>query len=229
MARVSRKLISTGSFGNSGDSPLPPGQPRPSLTKLARSFYSRPTLEVAKDILGKYLVRRSGTKTLIGKIVEVEAYLGSRDPASHAYRGRTERNAVMFGRGGHLYVYFTYGMHFCANVVTEQTGIAGAILIRGVEPVRGTTTMVRNRRIHGAVTGFKNLTNGPARFCQAFGIGRKENGIDLLGPTIYLTKGVRVPASSIRRSGRVGIRRGTTHKWRFFLKDSPFVSRPSAT
>lgn len=104
----------------------------PDLSILPRSFYLRPTLRIAKDLLGKYLIRKSGKRLLIGKIVEVEAYLGKRDPASHAFRGKTKRNEVMFREGGHLYVYFTYGMHFCANVVTQPEGIGEAVLLREI-------------------------------------------------------------------------------------------------
>ena len=117
------------------------------LNKLSREFYLRPTLKVAKDLIGKFLVRRLNGKLLIGRIVEIEAYLGEKDPASHAYKGKTKRNEVMFGEGGHLYVYFTYGMHFCSNVVTEQEGIGHAVLLRAVEPLQGLETMARNRGI----------------------------------------------------------------------------------
>src|ERR1700741_2664024 len=144
--------------------------------KLPRSFYLRPTLVVAKDLLGKYLVRKFRRQYLIGKIVEVEAYLGEKDPASHAYRGITKRNEVMFREGGHLYVYFTYGMHFCSNIVTEEEGIGHAVLLRAVEPIEGVNLMMKRR--NGTL---ENLTNGPAKLCQAFGITRKENGTDLLG------------------------------------------------
>ena len=113
--------------------------PRPTyhfrLRKLPRSFYLRPTLTIAKNIVGLYLCRRVRGKVLVGRIVEVEAYLGAKDPASHAYRGKTKRNEVMFGKGGHLYVYFTYGMHYCCNVVTGGAGIGHAVLLRAAEPV----------------------------------------------------------------------------------------------
>ena len=197
--------------------------------KLPRSFYSRPTLIVARDLLGKHLVRRIGRSFLIGKIVEVEAYRGSIDPASHAYRGRTPRNAVMFGRAGHLYVYFTYGMHFCANIVTEDPGKAGAVLLRALEPISGISRMIVNRKKkerkrNPKRTDDRSLTNGPAKICQAFRIGRKENGIDLLGRKIYVTQGESIKHSEIERSQRIGIREGKEKKWRFSLKGNRWVS-----
>lgn len=198
---------------------------------LPRSFYLQPTLRVARDLLGKYFVRKLRNKTLIGKIVEVEAYCKN-DPASHSYRGKTQRNEVMFWRGGHLYVYFTYGMHFCANVVTQEEEIGEAVLIRAVEPVEGINFMIKNRARgrSGEMEcwsngGMEELTNGPAKFCQAFGIGREENGVDLLGDEIFVARGERIPAAKIGRSSRIGIKNGREKKWRFFVKGNKFVSK----
>lgn len=149
----------------------------------------------------------------------------------------------MFGEGGHLYVYFTYGMHFCANVVTGRKGRGEAVLIRAVEPVEGIALMRGNRGIGasgrggvGATTsassveprkggnGEKNLTNGPAKFCQAFGIGRKHNGTDLLGNHIFIVEGETIPAKMIGRSSRIGIRKGIEKQWRFFVKENGWVT-----
>lgn len=189
--------------------------------KLPRSFYLRNTTTVARYLLGKYLVRRLGNQRLIGRIVEVEAYLGSRDPASHAYRGRTRRNDVMFWVGGHLYVYFTYGMHFCANVVTCEKGIAHAVLIRALEPVAGLEIMRRNRGRAAA----RDLCNGPAKLCQALSIRRAENGTDLCGLSIWIAaRAGRAKKLKVSRSTRVGITSGREHRWRFYLPESPFVS-----
>ncbi len=195
--------------------------------KLPRSFYLHPPLRVARDLLGTYLVRRVGTIRLVGKIVEVEAYDES-DPASHSYRGRTRRNNVMFWKGGHLYVYFTYGMHFCANVVTGLEGRGEAVLIRAVEPIDGLDVMRRNRSREkkSAPPVNKNLTNGPAKLCEAFGIGREENGTDLLGEEIYITQGEEIPDSKIARSTRIGIRNGREKRWRFYVKGNGWVSKP---
>jgi DNA-3-methyladenine glycosylase len=160
---------------------------------------------------------------LVGRIVEVEAYLGRRDPASHAFRGKTNRNEVMFRTGGHLYVYFTYGMHFCANVVTRPKGTGEAVLLRAVEPLRGIASMKRRRGpVRGRVHG---LTNGPAKLCQAFGIGRRENGLDLVKGPVVLAGGSKPPRRSVSASTRIGIRVGTSHRWRYFLKGNPWVSR----
>lgn len=202
------------------------------MKPLPRSFYRRSAVQVAKDLLGTYFVRKLGRKILVGKIVETEAYCEG-DPASHSYRGKTRRNEVMFWQGGHLYVYFTYGMHFCANVVTGPEGTGEAVLIRAVEPIEGIEVMMKKRkgRIHeGKKRGREkmeivNLTNGPAKFCQAFGVGRKENGTDLLGTQIYITRGEDISLKSIGRSSRVGIRNGKEKQWRFFVKGNAWVSK----
>jgi DNA-3-methyladenine glycosylase len=196
------------------------------LKKLPRNFYLQPTVQVAKELLGKFIIRRHRGKELIGKIVEVEAYRGSIDPASHAYRGKTKRNEVMFCEGGHLYVYFTYGMHFCANVVTKEAGIGEAVLIRAVEPIEGIDSMLRNRsKSRPAKLATHHLTNGPAKLCQAFGIGRGENGTDLLGTQIYVVDAPHVTASDIGRSTRIGIINGREKKWRFYVKGSRWISK----
>lgn len=192
---------------------------RIAFEKLPRSFYLRPTLAVAKDLLGKYFVRKLGRRYLVGKIVEVEAYCEG-DPASHSYRGMTERNKVMFGEGGHLYVYFTYGMHFCANIVTRKKGVGEAVLIRAVEPLEGIEIMRRNRKKLNA-----GLTNGPAKMCKAFGLVRDENGADLLGDRIFIADANRIPSRSIVATARVGIRNGRNKQWRFYIKGNSFVSK----
>jgi DNA-3-methyladenine glycosylase len=174
-----------------------------------------------------YLFRKSGTTLFAGRIVEVEAYLGTRDPASHAYRGMTPRNEVMFGEGGHLYVYFTYGMHYCCNVVTGRIGEGGAVLVRAVEPVAGIRAMTARRsQGDGRRRTAHELCSGPGKLCQAFGIARAENGTDLCGGTIWLArKRGESPPRRISRSPRIGISSGREHLWRFFIPDTPFGSR----
>ena len=198
------------------------------MKPLSRSFYLRPTLQVAQELLGKYFIRRIGKNLLIGKIVEVEAYR-SNDPASHSFRGKTNRNSVMFCEGGHLYVYFTYGMHFCANVVTGKEGIGEAVLIRAVEPLVGIEVMTKNRqkgRLHLLDGAYLiNLTNGPAKFCQAFGLAHQENGLDLLDSEISITASGFVSSRLIKRSSRIGIQQGLEKRWRFFIEGNPWVSK----
>lgn len=203
------------------------------MRKLPRSFYLRPTLQVARDLLGKHLVRVLDGKKLIVRIVETEAYRQD-DPASHAFRGRTKRNDVMFWKGGHLYVYFTYGMHFCSNVVTGKEGMGEAVLIRAVEPLDGVEEMMRNRfrssgnphtRDPGSPHPPVTLTNGPAKLCQALALQREQNGTDLLHGEIYVLDAPRLSSSKIGRSARIGIVNGKEKKWRFFLKESRWVSR----
>ena len=151
---------------------------------------------------------------------------------SRAYRGRTQRNDVMFWNGGHLYVYFTYGMHFCCNVVTERKGISRAILLRAVEPIVGLETMARNRGIVLKSEKDKlNLCSGSAKLCEAFAIARNENGADMCGSKIWIAKEFgRRERPQIVRTTRVGVTNGAEHQWRFCLKDNPFVSlgRPAS-
>ena len=166
------------------------------------------------------LVRDTGRELLIGRIVEVEAYLDN-DPASHSYRGTTQRNSVMFAEGGRLYVYFTYGMHFCANVVTEKEGKGCAVLLRGVEPLEGISLMARRRGMNRSRIG--DLCNGPAKLCQAFAIGRRENGTDLCDGRIWISRPGALPRlRRIIRTPRIGITKGTKRLWRFVLAEPPY-------
>jgi len=198
------------------------------VKKLDRNFYSRPTLTVARDLLGKYLVYSPPAepgKCLTGKIVEVEAYGGEKDLASHASHGLTKRNQVMFGQAGHAYVYFTYGLFWLFNVVTEAEGRPGAVLIRALEPAEGIEEMVKNR---GGGNG-RHLTSGPAKITEAFGIDGKINGVDLCGNLIWLEdRGELVEKSQIVATKRIGIdyaRKWKNKNWRFYLKGNKFVSK----
>ncbi len=194
------------------------------MARLTRAFFARDPLVLAPDLLNKLLVSREGPSRTAARIVEVEAYRGSRDPASHAFGGRTERNATMFGPPGRLYVYFTYGMHFCANVVAAApAGDAGAVLLRAAAPVDGLEVM-RTRRPKARAD--RELCAGPARLASAFGLGREHDGLDLVrGPVGLFDDGV-VPPRRPGRSVRIGLRvgRGDTERWRFFVAGDPHVS-----
>lgn len=191
---------------------------------LNKDFYLQDTLLVAKQLLGKFLYRKYKDHYLVGKIVETEAYKDN-DPASHAYKGRTKRNEVMFWEGGYLYVYFTYGMHYCCNVVTEEEGKGCAVLIRAVEPIEGLNTMMKLRNYNSDSKIF-NLTNGPAKLCQAFNITKKDNGKNLCDEEIFIVDSKRViDNSQIGKSPRIGIKDGLEKKWRFYIKSSPWVSK----
>jgi DNA-3-methyladenine glycosylase len=194
--------------------------------RLPRSFFARPPTVVAPDLLGRVLVRTlpDGTRLAV-RLVEVEAYR-SDDPASHSFRGRTPRNEVMFGLPGRLYVYFTYGMHFCSNVVTGTDGEGSAVLLRAGEPIAGLPAMAANRGVEEA----RLLCSGPARLAQALAIGREDDGADLVsGGAFQVRAGVPVPARAVARTTRVGVRVGVERRWRFLERGSPFVSpgRPS--
>jgi DNA-3-methyladenine glycosylase len=189
---------------------------------LPKKFYLRSSVIVAKDLIGKYIFRNTGKEVLSGIIVETEAYTGRNDPAAHSYNGKTPRNAVMFDEGGAAYVYFTYGNHFCFNVVTCRKGTPSAVLVRGVEPVKGIDTMMKNR----GTDDLCKLTNGPGKFTKAFDIGRDLNGADLAGDEIYITKSVPVQKDYIiLRSKRIGITKNTDKLYRFYVQDNKFVSR----
>jgi len=194
--------------------------------KLSKDFYLADVLTVAKNLLGKTFVKAGSNKILSGKIVEVEAYNGLMDEASHSFNGMTKRNEIMFKQGGLLYVYFTYGMHFCSNIVTGKEGDGCAVLIRGIEPIDGIKQMAKNRYGKTALTGKENinLTNGPAKLTQAFGIGRKDNGIDMTGNEIYILDSKNIHSKKISVSKRIGIKKSVDLPWRFYITDNPFVS-----
>jgi DNA-3-methyladenine glycosylase len=190
------------------------------VSGLDRAFFERYSPTVARELLGFALVRKLEGERLSGTIVETEAYRGRRDPASHAYRGMTKRNEVMFGPAGHAYVYFTMGIHHCLNVTTEPAGTPAAVLIRALEPVEGIELMQRNR----GVKDIHRLAMGPGNLTKALGIGSEMNGEDLIfSRTLFLEKGK--PISEVGISSRVGISRGVSSKWRFFVRGNPSVSK----
>jgi len=196
--------------------------------RLRPAFYARPAPELAPLLLGKVLVRADGRAA---RIVEVEAYRGGDDPASHAHRGRTPRNSAMWGPPGRLYVYFTYGMHWCANVVAEDDGRPGAVLVRAAVPLRGLERMREARRGPGGVPPDRDLCRGPARLCRAFGIDGTLDGAPLTGPTatVWLAGDPTEPAPAVAVSPRIGIRVGTEHLWRFEIPGEPHVSARRGT
>lgn len=180
-----------------------------------------PVLEVAPRLLGAVLRHETEDGAVAVRLTEVEAYAGEKDPGSHAYRGPTPRNEVMFGPAGHLYVYFTYGMHYCCNVVVGNEGHASAVLLRAGEVIEG-VDLARARRRVGPD---RDLARGPARLCQALGIDLDDNGADLgKGPlTLTLPDSAAAP-SRVRTGPRVGLRHAADHPWRFWLADEPTVS-----
>jgi DNA-3-methyladenine glycosylase len=180
---------------------------------LPRAFYDRDTVAVAKDLLGKHLVRVSRGVERIGRIVEVEAYLGPHDLASHSSRGLTLRTRVMFGPPGHAYVYLVYGIHCCMNVVTERDGHASAVLIRAVEPVKNA----------------EGSTRGPGRLCKAMHIDLRLNGHDLVGGDFFIADPLDAMTPGIVKRPRVGVDyagRWSKRLLRFYLRGNPFVSKP---
>ena len=182
------------------------------MRKLARAFYDRDTISVARDLLGKYLVHISRGVERISRIVETEAYLGPHDLAAHSARGLTERTKIMFGPPGHAYVYMIYGMYFCMNVVTEREGHASAVLLRAVEPV----------------TNIGERTQGPGLLCRAMRIDKRLNGYDLTGKNFYIAAPAKSEPVVIVKRPRVGV--DYAGHWarrhlRFYIKGNPFVSK----
>lgn len=190
------------------------------MEALKRDFYERNTKVVAKELLGKILVHRLPESDTTGRIVETEAYFGNGDPASHASRGKTPRNSIMFGPPGHAYVYFNYGMHYLFNVVTEKEGVPGAVLIRALEPLDGIDFMFKKRK----VKELKLLTNGPAKLTQALGIDISHNGLDLANGEIFVCDDKKA-AFNIVSASRIGISVGKDDLLRFYIADNQFVSK----
>lgn len=184
------------------------------------AFLDAAAYEVAPRLLGCELGRVIDGKIVRVRIVETEAY-DQTDVASHSYRGETERTRVMFGEYGHLYVYFTYGMHYCANIVTGPKGYGAGVLIRAVEPVEG-SDIVETRRGKSGI----EATNGPAKLCQALGIDKHMNGHDLRSGELRLIPHKQLPASRIVQTTRIGISQGKDVPWRFYIKGNSYVSKP---
>jgi len=177
------------------------------MRSLPRAFYSRNTKIVARRLLGKYLIRKIGRRKLIGKIVETEAYFQD-DPASHSFKGKTDRSAPMFEDPGHAYVYFIYGNHYCLNAVTEKFGRAGAVLIRALEPVKG----------------IRSATNGPGKLTKALKIDRRSNRADLTSGSLVIAEGVQ-ERYNIVSAKRIGISKASDKLYRFYIKGNEHVSK----
>lgn len=193
-----------------------------SKMRIERKFYLQPTLTVAKELLGKYLVRRIGGRKKIAKIVETEAYIAPRDKASHAYGGRkTPRNAPLYLKGGHTYIYLCYGIHWLFNIVTGQKEVPECVLIRAVEP------LVKNKQ---ELVALRNLTNGPAKLCRWLNIDYDLNGKDLVTSRVFWIedRGEIIKSNLIVASTRIGVdyaEEWANKPWRFYLRDNKFVSR----
>ncbi|MFO8191249.1 MAG: DNA-3-methyladenine glycosylase [Bacillota bacterium] len=190
---------------------------------LGENFFGRETVEVARDLLGHFLCRESAEGLVSGIIVETEAYLSNNDPACHAARGKTSRNAVMFGLPGMAYVYFIYGNHYCFNVVTGQEGVGEAVLVRSVEPVDGLPLIVARR---GQAVSKTNLTNGPGKLCQAFDVDSSFNGHDLREKPLYL--GLNKTVSQyrpVKTTTRIGLSVAQDKPLRYVVTGNAYLSR----
>ena len=194
------------------------------MDKIQRSFYQQTTIDVARQLLGKLLVREHPDGLTLGRIVETEAYIGPQDLACHASKGRTRRTEVMFGPAGHAYVYFIYGFYNMLNLVTEIVDYPAAVLIRAVEPLEGVELMKTRRRSNS----LRDLASGPGKLCQAFAIDRSLNGADLCGNVIYVLDGA-APLTKFSTRPRVGV--DYAGKWknkpfRFLIRGNKFASKP---
>jgi DNA-3-methyladenine glycosylase len=191
---------------------------------LGREFFARPGQQVAPDLLGCVLEHEDGDGLVAVRLTEAEAYAGELDPASHAWRGQTARTAVMFGPPGHAYVYFTYGMHFCVNLVCLPEGTASAVLLRAGEVIAGAEIAAGRRAARSG--GPRDLARGPARLCQALGIDRARNGADACDPLspLRIRAGSGPAGKAIVSGPRVGVSRGAGTPWRFWLAGDPTVS-----
>ncbi len=192
------------------------------MIRLESDFFKQPTLLLAERLLGKVFVHKTTDGRFYkGRIVETEAYLAEGDQACHAFGGRTERNRIMFGPPGTLYVYFTYGCHNLMNIVSEPEGIAGAVLVRAVEPLAGLEAMKQNRETCKET----NLTNGPGKLTQAMEITLAHNGMSLSGRTVFMEDGILQPDETVSSSKRIGISKSTDLLWRRYLAGNAFVSK----
>jgi DNA-3-methyladenine glycosylase len=190
--------------------------------RLGAGFFARPTLECAPKLLGRLLVYEGDLGPMGGRIVEVEAYVGADDPACHAAVGRTRRNQAMWGPPGFTYVYFTYGMHHCLNLVTEREGFGAAVLIRALEPTVGLESLAK-RRTHLPRALW---LSGPGRVCAGLGLTLEHGGLELARGPLWVSRGRRA-LGEVGRSPRIGIRRATDRKWRFYFVGHPSVTRPN--
>lgn len=196
--------------------------------KLPLNFYHQDLLTAAQKLLGKILVRKiDNSFYLYSKIVETEAYSKNGDEASHSFKGKTKSNSVMFEGGGKLYVYFTYGMYFCSNIVIGNTEQGEAVLIRAVEPLNGFDTLSINRFQKSKISEKEkfNLTSGPGKLSIALNITKNENGIDLLGNEIFILDNDDIPNNELAISKRIGISKSKDLLWRFYIKNNSYVSR----
>lgn len=191
---------------------------------LDRNFFDRKTVEVAKDLLGKILVRRMGDKIIAGKIVEVEAYTGEHDPAAHASAGRTQRTEVLYGKPGHAYIFKIRG-HHCLNTVAEEENSPGCILIRAIEPIQGINEMKKLRGPH--VKRDRDLINGPGKLCQAFGIDMNLYGADFTNEdsSLFITEGIESENFEIETTKRIGITKASDWELRYTIKGNKFISK----